>query len=44
MKHRIAQRMRARRNRVGFATALANAEPSMQRELIAIAARQDAIR
>ncbi|HEY1486338.1 MAG TPA: hypothetical protein VGF84_09545 [Micromonosporaceae bacterium] len=41
MKNRIAQRMRARRARLGFVRALDAADPSMRQELIALAARQD---
>jgi hypothetical protein len=42
MKNRIAQRMRARRARLGFERALATADPSMRQELLAIASRHDA--
>ncbi len=41
MKNRIAQRMRARRARLGFERALAGAEPAMRHELMAAAARHD---
>jgi hypothetical protein len=41
VKNRIAQRMQARRQRLGFDRALAEASPSMRQELLAIAARND---
>jgi hypothetical protein len=44
MKNRIAQRMRARRARMGFERALETASPSMRQELIAMAARQNVLR
>ena len=43
MKNRIAQRMRARRARLGFERALQNADPSMRQELVAVATRQGRI-
>jgi hypothetical protein len=43
MKTRIAQRMRARRQRLGYQRALATADPSMRQELIALATRQNTI-
>ncbi len=43
MKNRIAQRMRSRRDRQGFQRALANAEPSMRQELIALASRSNGV-
>jgi hypothetical protein len=41
MKTRIAQRMRARRARLGYERALATADPSMRQELVALASRQN---
>jgi len=43
MKHRIAQRMRARRARLGFERALAEASPAMRQELLALSTHQDQI-
>ncbi len=40
MKNRIAQRMRARRARIGFERVLATADPSMRQELLVAASRQ----
>jgi hypothetical protein len=44
MKHRIAQRMKARRARQGFVRALQTASPSMRQELIAMATRDSLLR
>jgi len=44
MKTRIAQRLRARRARLGFEHAVAVADPAMRQELLAAASRQDVLR
>jgi hypothetical protein len=44
MKHRIAKRVRAHRERVEFNRIFDTADPSMRQELIAAAARQNLIR
>jgi len=44
MKNRFSQRLRAHRDRVEFNRAIANADPSMRKELLAAAAAQDLLR
>jgi hypothetical protein len=41
MKNRIAVRMRNRRSRIGFQQALDAADPSMRKELLALATKQE---